>query len=159
MLNSCQINLFVKLRKALLQLFLRRSLVGSGCLFFWLLFNFFFLKIDASLFFHWSFEKDQLTNTHWLFWLERLKIGKLTKFQGYIWKAGEDIGPQSREISRSFVWWGPFRKSASHKIHIPRSEEKKCRRRWRFRKRNMGGNISITVTNTTYIRFTIICSV
>ena len=38
-------------------------------------------------------------------WKEGPKIRKLTKFNGDTSKDSQDIGPQSREMLQTFVWW------------------------------------------------------
>ena len=45
-------------------------------------------------------------NIHRHRWKECLKIRKLTKFKGDTSKGNEDISPKSREILKTFVWWG-----------------------------------------------------
>ena len=49
---------------------------------------------------------DKLRNIRRHHWKERLKIGKLGKFESDLSKTNEDIAPQRSEILQTFVWRG-----------------------------------------------------
>ena len=47
---------------------------------------------------------DKLRNIRRHHWKERLKTGKIAKFESNLLKTNEDIAPQRCEILQTFVW-------------------------------------------------------
>ena len=57
-------------------------------------------------FFFSTFDMDKLEKIRLHHRKERLKIGKISKFESDLLKAYKDTAPQSRKILQTFVWWG-----------------------------------------------------